>query len=201
MGSGKVKQRPGLLPGLFIITILYFALGFVHIFFALLAIACMSIPFILIAKTQRKTWCYHYCPRASLTNQTGKLHRRWRKLPLMFSDGYLRKILLWYFGLNLLFIIGSTARIATGAMEAMEYVRLFIAIPLPGPMPQLIQFPQQPPQWLLHLSYRLYSMMLSSSLLGIALSIIYRPRAWCTICPVGTLSNTLVKTNKTNKIH
>ncbi len=187
-----------MVPGLFIITILYFALAFVHILFALLAIVCMTFPFILIAKTKQKTWCHNYCPRASLTNQTGKIHKHWRKLPLMFTDGYLRKVLLWYFGLNLLFIIGSTARIATGAMEAMDYIRLFIAIPLPGPLPQIIQLPQQLPPWLIHLSYRLYSMMLSSTLLGIALSIIYRPRAWCTICPVGTLSNTLVKKRKTH---
>ncbi len=194
----NTQRRPGLVPGLFIITILYFALGFVHIIFAITAIACMSIPFILLVTTKRKTWCHHYCPRASLTNQTGKIHGHWRKLPAMFTDGYLRKVLLWYFGLNLLFIIGSTVRIATGAMEAMDYVRLFIAIPLPGPLPQIIQFPQQLPPWLIHLSYRFYSMMLSSTLLGIALSIVYRPRAWCAICPVGTLSNILVEKTKTH---
>ncbi len=187
------RLKPGLVPGLFIITIIYFALGFVNILTALLAVFCMAIPFILLSKSGKKLWCHHYCPRASLISLTGKPRARWHRLPKMFTDGYLRKIMLWYFGLNLLFITGSTIRIAMGAMEPMEHVRLFIALPLPGPLPQLLTTPVAIPGWLSHLSYRFYSMMLSSTLLGVALSRIYRPRAWCAVCPVGSLSNTLLK--------
>jgi hypothetical protein len=187
------KLKPGLIPGLFIITIIYFALGFVNILTALSAVFCMAIPFILLSRSGKKLWCQHYCPRASLISLIGKPRARWRRLPKMFTDGYLRKIMLWYFGLNLLFITGSTIQIAMGTMEPMEHVRLFIALPLPGPLPQLLAIPAVIPGWLSHLSYRFYSMMLSSTLLGIAFSRIYRPRAWCAVCPVGSLSNTLLK--------
>lgn len=188
MINPSTKRRPGLLPGLFIITLLYFSLGFVSIHFGLTAILCMAIPFILLAKHEQKVWCHHYCPRASLTNLLGTKKSRWKTLPQMFTDGFLRKLLLWYFGLNLLFITGSTIQIAMGRMQSMPYVRLFIAIPL-WPLPQL--WVLSGPDWLIHLSYRLYSMMFSSTLLGIAFALIWRPRAWCAVCPVGNLSNKL----------
>ena len=179
----------GLLGGMFVITLLYFALGFVSILFGLLAVACMAIPFILLARYKKKVWCSTYCPRASLLMKTGTTKKA-RRIPLQFSNGTLKKAMLWYFGLNLLFITGSTIQVAMGNMASMEYIRLFIAIPL-VPLPQLVAV--EAPSAILHLSYRLYSMMLSSTILGIALSQIYRPRIWCAICPVGTLSHELLR--------
>lgn len=187
--STPQKKRVGLVPGIFVITLLYFSLGFVSILFGLLAVFCMGIPFILLARYKKKLWCSTYCPRASLLLKTGTA-KRTRAIPRHFSNGKLKKVMLWYFGLNLLFITGSTIQVAMGNMASMEYVRLFIAIPL-TPLPQLLEISSPPA--LLHLSYRFYSMMLSSTLLGIALSRIYRPRIWCAICPVGTVSTALLK--------
>jgi hypothetical protein len=183
MDKRRTTQTPGLVPGLYLITILYFSLGFVSILFGLAALLCMTIPFVLLAKNGQKVWCHHYCPRASLTTMVGT--KRWRVVPKMFTDGYLRRLMLWYFGLNLLFITGSTLQISMGNMAPMPYIRLFIAIPL-WPLPQLV--PLIAEDWLIHLSYRLYSMMLSSTVLGIAFARIWRPRVWCAVCPVGTLS-------------
>lgn len=188
MDTEKSIPRRGLLPLLYLITIIYFALGFVSIQLGLLAFACMGIPFILLSVRGRKVWCHRYCPRASLTTLAGKPRKKWRTLPKVFTDGYLRKVLLWYFGLNMLFITGSTVQIAMGKMAPMAFIRLFIAIPL-VPLPQLM--PLASPGWLIHLSYRLYSMMLSSTVLGIAFALIWRPRAWCAVCPVGNLMTKL----------
>jgi len=187
-------RRQGLIPGLFLITLLYFALGFVSILFGLLAFLCMAIPFILLARYKKKVWCSTYCPRASLLIQSGTkkkkdTNKKLRAIPRQFSNGTLKKAMLWYFGLNLLFITGSTIQVAMSNMPSMEYIRLFIAIPLVS-LPQLI--PVEAPSALLHLSYRLYSMMLSSTILGLVLSRLYRPRLWCAICPVGTVSNELL---------
>ena len=101
--------------------------------------------------------------------------------------------MLWYFGLNLLFITGSTVRIALGLMESMAFVRLFIFIPL-FPLPQLLDIAAPP--FLIHLSYRLYSMMLSSTILGVVFALVWRNRLWCAVCPVGNLSNKMLGTNR-----
>ncbi|NCB01231.1 MAG: 4Fe-4S binding protein [Spirochaetia bacterium] len=178
------QKRNGLIPGLFIITILYFFLPFISIIFALAAFLCMAIPFIILTTKKKNLWCRHYCPRASFTSVIGRKKGNYKKTPKMFNDGYLRKLLLTYFTMNLIFITGSTIQVALGNMASMPYIRLFIAIPL-FPLPQLYDITIS--QWLLHLSYRLYSMMLSSTLLGVWFALRYRGRAWCAVCPVGTL--------------
>ena len=189
MQKGLKEKQQGLLPGLFLVTLLYFSLGFVSILFGFLAFLCMAIPFVLLARYNKKVWCSTYCPRASLLVKTGTKQKT-RIIPREFSNGTLKKAMLWYFGLNLLFITGSTIQVGMGNMPSMQYIRLFIAIPL-VPLPQLVTV--EAPPALLHLSYRLYSMMLSSTILGLALSRLYRPRLWCAICPVGTLSNGLLE--------
>ena len=122
----------------------------------------------------------------------GRVNKHWKTLPSMFLNGKLRTYLLWYFGLNLLFIAGSTVWVGMQEMAAMDHVRLFIAIALPGPLPQLIPLTQGIPPWVVHLSYRFYSMMLSSTIMGIAAALIWRPRAWCAVCPVGNLTRKMV---------
>jgi hypothetical protein len=187
------SKRYGLYTSLALITLLYFALGFISIYFALLAVVCMTLPFLLAQRAKKRIWCHSYCPRASLFSHMNKDQKSWKRVPLTFTNGKFRTYVLWYFGLNLLFMTGSTIQIALGNMAPMPYIRLFILIPF-VPLPQLIHL--SAPLWLTHLSYRLYSMMLSSTLLGIVLAYLYRPRSWCSICPVGTLTQNMVRQKK-----
>lgn len=178
---------------LFLVTLGYFMLGLVNIHFALLGLVCMSIPVIMLFKTRRKTWCQGYCPRAALYTKTGKLAKNvgW-KIPRLFTTGPLKWVVLAYFGFSLLVILMSTLSVARGN-PPMDHLRFLIIIPLGRP-PQL--FTIQSPAWLLHLSYRFYSMMMTTTLLGLVLSLVYKPRTWCTVCPIATLSDSYLKTAK-----
>lgn len=178
---------------LFLFTIMFFALGFVNIHFALLGIICMALPIILLLKDRKKTWCQSYCPRASLYTTCGK-SKKWasRKTPRYFIKGNMKWIMLAYFGLSLLFIIMSTIAVARGIRPAMEYLRFLIVIPLPFRMPQLFNIAHLAP-WLTHLSYRFYSMMMTTTFLGLVLALVYKPRTWCTICPITTVSDVILK--------
>jgi polyferredoxin len=64
-------------------------------------------------------------------------------------------------------------------------------------MPQLIELSAMAP-WLTHLSYRFYSMMLTTTLIGLVLSVLYKPRTWCTVCPISTISGQYIS-QKTKK--
>jgi hypothetical protein len=178
---------------LFLFTITFFVLGFVNIHFSLLGMICMTLPIILLLKDRKKTWCQSYCPRASLYTTCGK-SKKWasRKTPRFFIKGNMKWIMLAYFGLSLLFIIMSTLGVARGMRPAMEYLRFLILIPLPFKIPQLFDIMDLAP-WLTHLSYRFYSMMMTTTFLGLLLALIYKPRTWCTICPIATVSDALLK--------
>lgn len=178
---------------LFLFTITFFVLGIVNIHFSLLGIICMTLPIILLLKDRKKTWCQSYCPRASLYTTCGK-SKIWasRKTPRFYIKGNMKWIMLSYFGLSLLFIIMSTLGVAKGMRPAMEYLRFLILIPLPFKIPQLFDIMGLAP-WLTHLSYRFYSMMMTTTFLGLLLALIYKPRTWCTICPIATVSDVILK--------
>jgi polyferredoxin len=105
-------------------------------------------------------------------------------------------IMLAYFGISLFIIIMSTIKVASGSIPSMNYLRFLLMIPLTGEMPQLIEFTNIIP-WVTHLSYRFYSMMMTTTFLGFLLALIYKPRTWCTICPIATVSEAYI--NKSNK--
>lgn len=178
---------------LFSITILFFVLGFVNIHFSLLGILCMGLPFVLLIKNEKKVWCQGYCPRASLYTRFGKA-KKWKglKTPKIFINGNLKWIMLIYFGVSMFFIIMSTISVAKGIREPMDYLRFLIFIPIPYEMPQIIDYLHQL-SWVTHLSYRLYSMMMTTTTLGLILAFVYKPRTWCTVCPVATMSDLIIQ--------
>ena len=49
---------------------------------------------------------------------------------------------------------------------------------------------------LLHFSYRIYSIMLSSLIAGSVLALLFKPRTWRAVCPVNTLSDGYLKKRK-----
>ncbi len=185
---------------LFIITLTFFLLGFVNIHFSLLGFVCMILPIVLLLRNRKKTWCQGYCPRASFFTVCGK-SKKWASLntPLFFIKGKMKWIMLAYFGLSLTIIILSTISVARGIKPPMEYLRFLILIPLPFKMPQLLDLFTMS-SWITHLSYRFYSMMMTTTFLGLILALIYKPRTWCTICPIATVSDIILDTQKKNII-
>ena len=170
----------------FLYTIAIFGLSMVHIGFALLGLACYggAVGFYLIKKD--KTWCTKICPRASfLTKTLSKISLR-KKLPKNLTHQNVKSAFVWYMGLNFFFATMSTIMVALGRIDGLLHVRLFMAFQAPFTLPQLLSF--QLPAFLTHFSYRIYSMTLSSTLIGLVLGVLYTPRTWCAVCPVNTLS-------------
>ena len=91
-----------------------------------------------------------------------------------------------YIGLNMLFAVMSTFGVAFGRIEPINAVRLWMFFEVPAPLPQLWAI--QIPSFLSHFSYRIYSMTVSTVLIGLILGFLFAPRTWCMICPVNTLS-------------
>lgn len=165
-----------------------------NIHFALLGLICMTLPIILLIKDKKKTWCQGYCPRACLYSTCGKATSKFSlKTPVFFTKGAMKWIMLSYFGISLFFIIFSTIMVAIGKKPAMDYLRFLLIFPLKG-LPQLFYI--QSHAGLLHLSYRFYSMMLTTTALGFILALIFKPRTWCVICPIATISDLYIKQAK-----
>lgn len=180
----------------YLVTILFFALGFFNILFAWMALLCLGLPFILLLKNKKKVWCQDYCPRANLfgilfrnRSLTGKAGPDW------LTRGKAKWFVFTYFVLNLLVITMSTVTVSKGRINPLEIVRFLIVFKLPWHMPQLVDFGTFP-GWMVHLSFRLYSMMFTTTVLGLLLAWLFKPRTWCTVCPVNTASNMILSKNR-----
>ncbi|MCX7746195.1 MAG: hypothetical protein N2645_04790 [Clostridia bacterium] len=187
-----VQKRRSWKNYLYVVTILFFTLGFFNIIFAWLGFACLTLPFILLAKNKRKTWCQGYCPRASLfgvlfhnRSLTGKGGPNW------LVRGKAKWFVLIYFLFNLFVLTMSTLMVFMGRREPVESIRFLIAFTLPWDMPQFLNLGIFP-DWTMHLSFRMYSMMFTTTVLGLLLAWIFKPRTWCTVCPVNTVSNLIL---------
>jgi len=53
------------------------------------------------------------------------------------------------------------------------------------------------PGWVVHLGFRAYSMMVTTTIIGLLVGYLYRPKSWCVICPMGTLSSLALRNQKT----
>lgn len=181
---------------LYIVTILFFTLGFFNIIFAWLGFACMIIPFVLLARNGKKTWCQNYCPRAHFFTFLFKNKSiKGKTLPKWLTNGDGRWFFLTYFSLNLFILIMSTIMVFKGRIAPMEKVRFMIAFKLPWNIPQLLNI-NSIPDWAVHLSFRVYSMMFTTTVIGMVLGLIYMPRTWCTICPINTISDLAINIKK-----
>ena len=171
---------------LFFITLLFFALGFIHISLSLLGIACFVLPFIQYIKYKDKVWCKYYCPRAGYFNRLIASLSFGLKAPKVLFSKKVKKGVVVYFAINLLFVTMSTVMVTLGRVAPIEQIRFMIVLALPFQMPQLLDLQVAPN--VLHLSYRIYSMMLTSTIVGSILGVLYHPRTWCGLCPINTLT-------------
>jgi polyferredoxin len=82
-------------------------------------------------------------------------------------------------------------------MKTVKFKNTFLVILLSGFVIQLsLNFGD-----LKSMGYVFVRMILITTLLGIGLGILYKPRTWCTICPMGTISQHISKRNSIkNKI-
>ena len=171
---------------LFWITLLFFIIGMINISFALVGVLCFTIPFIMYYREKDKVWCKYYCPRAGMFTKLLTKVSLHLKVPRWLTSNRMKKIVLYYFGINIFFATMSTIMTTLGRIEMIDYVRFMIAFKAPFTLPQLITL--NLPDGLIHFSYRIYSMMFTSVIVGTIMGILYVPRSWCVICPIQTLT-------------
>jgi len=176
---------------LFLGTILFFILGMVHITFALLGFICMVTPFVLYLKTGKKLWCTTYCPRAALFTKVLSKLSLGMKPPNWLFTAKTKQLVVNYFCINLGFVIMSTVMVGLGRLEPMAFIRFLIAFQVPIQLPQLLDL--NVPDVITHLGFRIYSIMFTSTAIGLILGILYKPRTWCAVCPIQTLTTQIEK--------
>lgn len=81
-------------------------------------------------------------------------------------------------------ILWTTWLVASGTSSLQSEVMLFWSVTLPWTW----SISADVPPWTAQFAFGLYSLMLTSEILALAAMLWFRPRAWCTFCPMGTLT-------------
>ena len=179
---------------LWVLSAAYLILGFFNILFAWLGLLCFFIPLLLALFGKEKAYCNRYCGRGQLFELLGGrlgLSRRLRVPGWLKSKGFRYGFLVFFLAMfgNMLFV---TYLVFAGARDLGEAVTLLWTFRLPWDW----AYHGGVPAWAAQFAFGFYSVMLTSTVLGLVLMLLFRPRTWCVCCPMGTMTQLVCKVRK-----
>lgn len=170
---------------LYIASALYLFLGFFNIMFAWLGLICFLVPLGIAIIGGNKVYCNKYCGRGQLLELFGtrlKLSRRKETPAWMYSKAFRYGFLIFF--MTMFFnMLHTTWLVFSGVRGMKKIVTLFWTFKVPWEWTY-----SGAPVWQAQFAFGFYSMMLTSTLLGIITMVLFRPRSWCTYCPMGTMT-------------
>lgn len=172
---------------LWIVSAAYLALGFFNILFAWLGLLCFFIPLIISVVDGSKAYCNRYCGRGQLFQVLGErcgLSRN-RDIPTFLRSKWFRYGFLVFFFVMFFQMLFVTYLVFAGQHSLTETVTLLWSLRLPWQWANVVP---GIPAGAVQFAYGFYSVMLTSTVLGLVTMLLYKPRSWCVYCPMGTMT-------------
>ncbi len=184
---------------LWIWTLVYFALGFFNILFAWLGMIDFLLPLLFAAFGGNKWFCNHLCGRGQLFTVLAQKAgcSRGKPAPRCVASPQFRYGFLAFFLVMFGNILYQTWRVFAGASSLRQVVKLFWTFRVPWGWAYTAG---SAPEWAAQFAFGFYSLMLTSALIGLIVMALYRPRTWCSFCPMGTMTQTICKLKQHEKI-
>lgn len=174
---------------LWIWPIVYFSLGYFNILFAWLGMIDFILPLLFAVFGGNKAFCNRYCGRGMLLERCGKCSVK-AKTPRVLSARWFRYGFLVFFLAMFGSMIFQTWLVASGAESLKEGIRLLWMFGIPWSHANAAE---SVPGWIVQFGYGFYSLMLTSTVIGLAVNVMFRPRSWCCFCPMGTMTQIICR--------
>ena len=176
---------------LWIVSATYFMLGFFNIVFAWLGIICFMIPLLMAIISGSQGYCNRYCGRGQLFLQIGNNLglSRGRVAPRWLSSTWFRNSFLVFFMFFFIQMLVFTWQVANGSRSLSETSHLLWTFHVSWHF----AYPVEVEPWVAQFAFGLYGIMLTSLIVGIVLTMVYRPRTWCLFCPMGNMTQMICK--------
>lgn len=171
---------------LYIVSVVYLLLGMFNILFAWLGIICFIIPLTISSVGGGKTYCNKYCGRGQLLYILGTKYNlsRNKPMPNFLKSKWFRYGFLVFFMSMFINMLFSTYLVFAGVTDLKKVLTLLWTWKTPW---QWVNTSFVSP-WIAQFAFGFYSMMLTSTILGLITMILYKPRSWCVYCPMGTMT-------------
>ena len=177
---------------LWIVELTYMTLGFFNILFAWLGLFFFCIPLIISLVWGTKGYCNRYCGRGQLFGLLGGRFGLSRKkdIPKWMKSKWFRYGFLIFFFIMFFQMLWNTYLVFAGVQDLRQAVTLLWTFKLPWHWayhgtffsPGVAQF-----------AFGFYSVMLTSTMLGLITMVLFKPRSWCVYCPMGTMTQLICK--------
>jgi hypothetical protein len=173
---------------LWVVELLYDFLGICNILFAWLGLIFFTLPLLLSILGYGKAYCNRYCGRSQLLRLLGKKFSLSRNAapPAFLHRHWFRLAFLAFFMTMFLRMLYATYQVFMGA-PLSQTVTLLWTFRLPW---QWADVSWVSP-WMAQFAYGFFSVMLTSSTLGLITMVLFRPRSWCVYCPMGTMTQAI----------
>lgn len=180
---------------LWIFSAIYLVLGFFNILFAWLGLICFITPLFIAIVFKSKSYCAKYCGRGQLFALLGKRLKLSRnaQMPRFLKSNYFRFGFLAFFLIMFCIMIFNTIMVFSSAQGLKQAVTLFWTFKLPWQWAGDVSWVSP---WVAQFAYGFYSIMLTSTLLGLLSMVFIKPRAWCAYCPMGSMTQLICKIRK-----
>lgn len=177
---------------LWIVSTVYLILGMFNIMFAWIGLICFFIPLIMAVVKGNKKYCNKYCGRGQLFDVLGnklKLSRN-KEIPSFLRKNWFRYGFLVFFLVMFMNMLFSTYLVLQGTENLRQIVKVLWTFKVPWKFAYhgTIIAP-----WVAQFAFGFYSVMLTSTILGMITMILYKPRSWCVYCPMGTMTQGICK--------
>lgn len=191
-----MKKKTRWYDYLWIWSIVYFSLGFFNILFAWLGMIDFLVPLALAAFGGNKFFCNRLCGRGQLFAVLGRRCSRGKPAPRWLSSTAFRYGFLVFFLAMFANMVFRTYLVFAGASSLKEVVTLFWTLRVPW---DWAYSAAGVPAWAAQFSFGFYSLMLTSLLIGLIVMALYKPRTWCTFCPMGTMTQSVCRLRAAGK--
>lgn len=194
-----MKKNKNWYDYLWIVSIVYFLLGFINILFAWLGLIFFFLPILFALFGGEKIYCNKYCDRSKLLNLVGKDLKlsKYKDMPNFLRSKTFRYAFFIFFMFMFFNMLFFTFLVFKGEKNFSSFITLFWSFKIPW---KINLNNSSFPKWIYQFSLGFYSMMLTSGIIGIIMSILYKPRAWCGVCPMGTMTHIICNKKYKSKI-
>ena len=185
------KSKKKFTDYMWIISALYLFLGLFNILFAWLGLLCFFIPLIISFSGGGKLYCNKYCGRGQLLELMGNKLKlsRYKDIPKFLKSKYFRYGFLKFFMTMFILMLFNTYLVFNGTNELKEFIKILWTFKLPW---NWVNTSMVSP-WVAQFAFGFYSIMLTSTILGVVTMILYKPKSWCVYCPMGTMTQLISK--------
>lgn len=171
---------------LWIFSVIYLISGLFNILFAWAGLICFITPLLMSIIGKGKKYCNSYCGRGQLFELLGNRLKLspYRNIPAFIRSKWFRYGFLAFFMTMFLAMIFSTYLVFAGVNNLNEAVTILWTFKLPWDWTDTSAVSP----WVAQFAFGFYSVMLTSTILGLITMLLFKPRSWCVYCPMGTMT-------------